>query len=142
MHEKILHFGFIKMSENKLYIQCISLSITIWSHFDFITAKDKAIFIFSNRSHLEGTAWLSDTKFWKGTPQGPSQLSFVQRRRYKYENIRLTPSDGKSWYGLWPGELIKCSKVVLDLNFNHKEVDHFLYLWASCIELGILESVK
>ena len=28
-----------------------------------------------------------------------------QRRRFKFESLRQTPSDGKSSHGLWPGEL-------------------------------------
>ena len=40
----------------------------------------------------------------------PCQVRFnliqrFQRRRFKCERLRRTPSDGKSSHGLWPGEL-------------------------------------
>jgi hypothetical protein len=34
-------------------------------------------------------------------------VQVFQRRRFKCESLRRTPSDGKSSHGLWPGELKK-----------------------------------
>ena len=32
-------------------------------------------------------------------------VQWFQRRRFKCESLRRTPSDGKSSHGLWPGEV-------------------------------------
>ena len=79
--------------------------------------------IFSNSSHLEWRAGLSDT-ILKGTHLGtiPARFGLIwfsgfrgedlnvkvyEVRRMITDNGRRTPSDGKSSHGLWPGELIK-----------------------------------
>ena len=67
------------------------------------------ISIFSNSSHLEWRAELSDT-ILKGTI--PARLGLMWFSGFRGEDlnvkvydVRLTPSDGKSSHGLWPGEL-------------------------------------
>ena len=78
--------------------------------------------IFSNISHLEWRAELSDT-ILKGTHPGtiPARLSLIWFGGFRGEDLnvkvygvwrtdgqtngRWMPSDGKSSHGLWPGEL-------------------------------------
>ena len=76
------------------------------------------ISIFSNSSHLEWKADLSDT-ILKGThPRTiPATFGLIWFRGFRgeYLNVKVydvrrtderqTPSDGKSSHGLWPGEL-------------------------------------
>ena len=80
------------------------------------------ISIFSNSSHLEWRVELSDT-ILKGTHQGtiPARLGLIwfsgfrgEDLNVKFYDVRRTdgqtdgrwmPSDGKSSYGLWPGEV-------------------------------------
>jgi hypothetical protein len=73
------------------------------------------ISIFSNSSHLEWRAGLSDT-ILKGThPRTiPGRFGLIWFRGFRGEDlnvkvydVRRTPSDGKSSLGLWPGELKK-----------------------------------
>jgi hypothetical protein len=67
--------------------------------------KIEEISIFSNSSHLEWRAELSDT-ILKGTH--PARLGLIwfsgEDLNVKVYDIR-TPSDGKSSHGLWPGEV-------------------------------------
>ena len=77
------------------------------------------ISIFSNSSHLEWRAELSDT-ILKGTHQGtiPARLGLMWFSGFRGEDLnvkvydvrRRTPSDGKSSRGLWPGELKRHQK--------------------------------
>jgi hypothetical protein len=67
------------------------------------------ISIFSNSSHLEWRAGLSDTNL-KGTI--PARFGLIWFKGFRGEDlnvkvydVRRTPSDGKSSHGLWPGEL-------------------------------------
>jgi hypothetical protein len=72
------------------------------------------ISIFSNSSHLEWKAGLSDT-ILKGTHPGtiPVRFGLIWFSSFRGEDLnvkvydvrRWTPSDGKSSHGLWPGEL-------------------------------------
>ena len=71
------------------------------------------ISIFSNSSHLEWSAMLSDT-ILKGTHPGtiPARFGLIWFRGFRGEDlnvkvygVRRMPSDGKSSHGLWPGEL-------------------------------------
>jgi hypothetical protein len=73
------------------------------------------ISIFSNSSHLEWRAGLSDT-ILKGThPRTiPGRFGLIWFRGFRGEDlnvkvydVRRTLSDGKSSLGLWPGELKK-----------------------------------
>ena len=70
--------------------------------------------IFSNSSHLEWRAGLSDI-IVKGTlPRTiPARFGLIWFRGFRGEDInvkaydvRRTPSDGKSSHGLWPGVVI------------------------------------
>jgi hypothetical protein len=72
--------------------------------------------IFSNSSHLEWRAGLSDT-ILKGTHTRtiPARFGLIWFRGFRGEDlnvkvydVRRTPSDGKSSHGLWPGELKMC----------------------------------
>ena len=90
------------------------------SSFRFIIKQQwtiEEISIFSNSSHLEWRAGLSDS-ILKGThPRTiPARFGLIwfrgfKRRRFKCESLRRTdgrrptPSDDKSSLGLWPGEL-------------------------------------
>ena len=53
------------------------------------------------------------TQFWKGAIQGSSHKSLVaigpvvSEEKIKVYDVQQMPSDGKSSYGLWPGELKK-----------------------------------
>ena len=71
------------------------------------------ISIFSNSSHLEWRAGLSDTLL-KGAHPGtiPARFGLIWFRGFRGEDlnvkvydVRWTPSDGKSSPGLWPREL-------------------------------------
>jgi hypothetical protein len=71
--------------------------------------------IFSNSSHLEWRAGLSNT-ILKGThPRTiPAMFGLIWFRGFRGEDLNVivydvqrTPSDGKSSHGLWPGEIIK-----------------------------------
>ena len=77
------------------------------------------ISIFSNSSHFEWRAGLSDT-ILKGTHRRtiPARFGLIWFRGFRGEDLnvtvydvrwtdgrRRTPSDGKSSHGLWPGEL-------------------------------------
>jgi hypothetical protein len=73
------------------------------------------ISIFSNSSHLECRAGLSDTNL-KGThPRTiPARFGLIWFRgedlNVKVYDVRQTPSDGKSSLGLWPGDLTRGSQ--------------------------------
>ena len=77
------------------------------------------ISIFSNSSHLEWRAGLSDT-ILKGThPRTiPARFGLIWFRGFRGEDLNVKvydvwrmPSDGKSSHGLWPGELKKQKQV-------------------------------
>jgi hypothetical protein len=84
------------------------------SSFRFIIKQQwtiEEISIFSNNSHLE--LYLSDT-ILKGTHTRtiPARFGLIWFRGFRGEDlnvkvydVRRTPSDGKSSYGLWPGEI-------------------------------------
>jgi hypothetical protein len=70
--------------------------------------------IFSNSSHLELKAGLSDT-ILKGThPMTiPARFGLIWFRGFRGEDlnvkvydVRWVPNDGKSSHGLWPGDLL------------------------------------
>jgi hypothetical protein len=101
------------------------------SSFRFIIKQQwtiEEISIFSNSSHLEWRAGLSDT-ILKGThPRTiPARSGLIWFRGFRgevlnvkvYDRQRRTPSDGKSSHGLWPGELKKEVTEIID----------FLYYW-------------
>ena len=78
------------------------------------------MFIFSNSSHLEWWAGLSDT-ILKGThPRSiPDRFGLIWFRGFRGEDLNVkvydgrTPGDDKSSHGLWPGELKKEWAIVL-----------------------------
>jgi hypothetical protein len=83
------------------------------------------IYIFSNSSHLEWRAGLSDT-ILKGTHLRtiPARFGLIWFRGFRGEdlnvkvyNVRRTPSDGKSSHGLWPGELKRAITPKWEWNF-------------------------
>jgi hypothetical protein len=89
----------------------------ILSSFRFIIKQQwtiEEISIFSNSSHLEWRAGLSDT-ILKGThPRTiPARFGLIWLRGFRGEDLnekdydvrQRMPSDGKSSLGLWPGEL-------------------------------------
>jgi hypothetical protein len=112
--------------------------------FDLILTIEKNS-IFSNSSHLEWRAELSDTVL-KGTHQGtiPARLGLIWFSGFRGEDLnvkvydirtmtyerRRMPSDGKSSHGLWPGELktfmymcdwgidFACVSMIFRLNFG------------------------
>jgi hypothetical protein len=101
------------------------------SSFRFIIKQQwtiEEISIFSNSSHLEWRAGLSNT-ILKGThPRTiPARFGLIWFRGFRgevlnvkvYDRQRRTPSDGKSSHGLWPGELKKEVTEIID----------FLYYW-------------
>jgi hypothetical protein len=74
--------------------------------------KQPQISIFSNSSHLEWRAELSDT-ILKGTHLGtiPARLGLIWFSGFRGEdlnvnvyNVQWTPSDGKTSPGLWPSD--------------------------------------
>ena len=85
------------------------------------------ISIFSNSSHLEWRAGLSDT-ILKGTIPARFGLIWLSGFRgedlnVKVYDVRRTPSDAKSSHSLWPGELIKLLVLQIAKNvqvFNFK----------------------
>ena len=89
------------------------------------------IFIFSNSSHLEWRAGLSDT-ILKGTQPRtiPARFGLIRFRGFRGEDlnvkvydVRRTPNDGKSWHGLWSGELKKTTiSTALNELFNNFQV--------------------
>ena len=100
------------------------------SSFRFIIKQQwriEEISIFSNSSHLEWRAGLSDT-ILKGThPRTiPARFGLIWFRGFRGEDLNVkvyeirrtdddgwrTPSDGKSSHGLRPGELIKWDDLI------------------------------
>ena len=84
------------------------------------------ISIFSNSSHLEWRAGLSDT-ILKGTHPRiiPARFGLTWFRGFREEDlnvkvykVRQTTSDGKSSHGLWPGEL-KINQAKKHLHNTH-----------------------
>ena len=79
---------------------------------------------FSNSSHLEWRAELSDTILkWTHPGTIPARLRLIWFSGFRGEDIKVKvydvrrmPSDGKSSHDLWPGELKNDGKVFLWIN--------------------------
>ena len=89
------------------------------------------ISIFSNSSHLEWWAGLSDTILKRTHPRTiPARFGLIWFRGFRGEDlnvkvydVRQMPSDGKSSHGLWPGELKKhivLTKIIWPANIHWK----------------------
>ena len=89
------------------------------------------ISIFSNSSHLEWRAGLSDTILKRTHPRTISaRFGLIWFRGFRGEDlnvkvydVRRMPSDGKSSHGLWPGELKKhivLTKIIWPANIHWK----------------------
>ena len=94
------------------------------SSFWLIQWTIEEISIFSNSSHLEWRAGLSDTLL-KGThPRTiPARFGLIRFRGFRGDlNVKVydvrMPSDGKSPHGLWPGELKTTRLFKLNQIFN------------------------
>jgi hypothetical protein len=82
---------------------------------------------------MEG--WSVRHNFERNPPKDhPCQVWFnlvqgFQRRRFKCESLRRTPSDGKSSHGLWPGELKRCTNYI-------QSCTHLVILFPICFVLS------